>query len=379
MDRLIFSEAQVEFRNQFRKWVEKEVAPFHPQWEEDKQVPKAIWRRAGELGFLCPQTSEAYGGLGLDYMYNAIIVEELCRVGASGFAMSLHSDIVAPYIESFGSEALKQKYLPKSVTGECILAIAMTEPNTGSDLAAIRTTAIADGDEYVLNGNKTFITNGQICDAVLVAAKTNPDESHSGISLFMVDAGTKGFTKGRVLKKMGMHAQDTSEMHFEDCRIPKSQLLGDEGSGFYYLMEKLQQERLVVVLGAVAGAEAAVNLTVEYCKERKAFGKPISKFQNTQFKLVEMATQVEVARHFVDRLLVSHVKGENVIKETCMAKFWTTDMLSSVVAECVQLHGGYGYMMEYPIAKAYLDAPVQRIYAGTNEIMKVIVAKQMGL
>ena len=379
MDRLIFSEAQVEFRNQFRKWVEKEVAPFHPQWEEDKQVPKAIWRRAGELGFLCPQTSEAYGGLGLDYMYNAIIVEELCRVGASGFAMSLHSDIVAPYIESFGSEALKQKYLPKSVTGECILAIAMTEPNTGSDLAAIRTTAIADGDEYVLNGNKTFITNGQICDAVLVAAKTNPDESHSGISLFMVDAGTKGFTKGRVLKKMGMHAQDTSEMHFEDCRIPKSQLLGDEGSGFYYLMEKLQQERLVVVLGAVAGAEAAVNLTIEYCKERKAFGKPISKFQNTQFKLVEMATQVEVARHFVDRLLVSHVKGENVIKETCMAKFWTTDMLSSVVAECVQLHGGYGYMMEYPIAKAYLDAPVQRIYAGTNEIMKVIVAKQMGL
>lgn len=379
MDRLIFSEAQIEFRNQFRKWVEKEVAPFHPQWEEDKQVPKAIWRRAGELGFLCPQTSEAYGGLGLDYMYNAIIVEELCRVGASGFAMSLHSDIVAPYIESFGSEALKQKYLPKSVTGECILAIAMTEPNTGSDLAAIRTTAIADGDEYVLNGNKTFITNGQICDAVLVAAKTNPDESHSGISLFMVDAGTKGFTKGRVLKKMGMHAQDTSEMHFEDCRIPKSQLLGDEGSGFYYLMEKLQQERLVVVLGAVAGAEAAVNLTVEYCKERKAFGKPISKFQNTQFKLVEMATQVEVARHFVDRLLVSHVKGENVIKETCMAKFWTTDMLSSVVAECVQLHGGYGYMMEYPIAKAYLDAPVQRIYAGTNEIMKVIVAKQMGL
>ncbi len=379
MDRLIFSEAQIEFRNQFRKWVEKEVAPFHPQWEEDKQVPKAIWRRAGELGFLCPQTSEAYGGLGLDYMYNAIVVEELCRVGASGFAMSLHSDIVAPYIESFGSEALKQKYLPKSVTGECILAIAMTEPNTGSDLAAIRTTAIADGDDYVLNGNKTFITNGQICDAVLVAAKTNPDESHSGISLFMVDAGTKGFTKGRVLKKMGMHAQDTSEMHFEDCRIPKSQLLGDEGSGFYYLMEKLQQERLVVVLGAVAGAEAAVNLTVEYCKDRKAFGKPISKFQNTQFKLVEMATQVEVARHFVDRLLVSHVKGENVIKETCMAKFWTTDMLSSVVAECVQLHGGYGYMMEYPIAKAYLDAPVQRIYAGTNEIMKVIVAKQMGL
>lgn len=379
MERTIFSEAHDLFRTQFRKWVKKEVEPFHPDWEKAKQVPKAIWRRAGELGFLCPQTSAQYGGLELDYLYNAIVVEELCRVGASGFAMSLHSDIVAPYIEAFGSEELKLRYLPRSVSGECILAIAMTEPNTGSDLAALRTTAIADGDDFVLNGTKTFITNGQICDAVLVAAKTNPSETHSGISLFMVDAGTKGFTKGRVLEKIGMHAQDTSELQFEDCRIPKSQLLGEEGSGFYYLMEKLQQERLVVVVGALAAAEAALEGTIRYCQERTAFGKPISKFQNTQFKIVEMAAQIEVGRHFVDRLLVSHVKGENVVKETCMAKFWTTDMLNSVVQQCLQLHGGYGYMMEYPIAKAYLDAPVQCIYAGTNEIMKVIVAKQMGL
>jgi acyl-CoA dehydrogenase len=379
MERTIFSEQHDLFRNQFRKWLEKEVVPFHEQWEEAKQVPKSVWRRAGELGFLCPQVGEAYGGMAVDFLHNAIVTEEISRVGASGLALSLHSDIVAPYIESFGSEAMKQRYLPKAVSGECILAIAMTEPNTGSDLAAIKTTAIREGDEFVLNGTKTFITNGQICDAVLVAAKTNPAETHSGISLFMVDAGTKGFTKGRTLKKIGMHAQDTSELHFEDCRIPASNLLGDEGSGFYYLMEKLQQERLVVVIGAVAGADAALQMTIKYCQERKAFGKPISKFQNTQFELVEMAAQVEIGRHFVDRLLVSHCKGESVVKETCMAKFWTTDMLNNVVQRCLQLHGGYGYMMEYPIAKAYLDAPVQSIYAGTNEIMKVIVAKQMGL
>jgi acyl-CoA dehydrogenase len=379
MERTIFSEQHDLFRSQFRKWLEKEVVPFHEQWEEAKQVPKSVWRRAGELGFLCPQVSEAYGGMAADFFHNAIVTEEISRVGASGLALSLHSDIVAPYIESFGSEAMKQRYLPKAVSGECILAIAMTEPNTGSDLAAIKTTAIREGDDYVLNGTKTFITNGQICDAVLVAAKTNPAETHSGISLFMVDAGTKGFTKGRTLKKIGMHAQDTSELHFEDCRIPAANLLGDEGSGFYYLMEKLQQERLVVVLGAVAAADAALQMTIKYCQDRKAFGKPISKFQNTQFELVEMAAQIEVGRHFVDRLLVSHCKGESVVKETCMAKFWTTDMLNDVVQRCLQLHGGYGYMMEYPIAKAYLDAPVQSIYAGTNEIMKVIVAKQMGL
>jgi acyl-CoA dehydrogenase len=259
------------------------------------------------------------------------------------------------------------------------LAIAMTEPNTGSDLAAIKTTAIRDGDEYVLNGSKTFISNGQICDLVIVAAKTDPNATHAGVSLFVVEADRPGFTRGRRLKKIGMHAQDTSEMHFEDCRIPVSNLLGDEGAGFYYLMNKLQQERLVVAIGAVAGAAAALEETVKYTQERKAFGKPISKFQNTQFKLAEMATEVEIGRQFVDRLVADHCEGKNVLTETCMAKWWTTEMLQRVVDQGVQLHGGYGYMLEYPIAKAYLDARVQSIYAGTNEIMKMVIAKQMGL
>jgi acyl-CoA dehydrogenase len=379
MERTLFSKDHDMFRDQFRKWLEKEVIPFHGKWEEDRQVPKEIWRRAGELGFLCPQQAEKYGGMGADFLYNTVICEEIAASGCSGLALGLHSDIIAPYIEAFGNEEQKMKYLPKAAKGECILAIAMTEPNTGSDLAAVKTSAIKDGDHYVINGSKTFISNGQICDLVIVVAKTNPEETHGGISLFLVEAGTPGFTKGQNLKKIGMHAQDTSELHFEDCRVHKSQLLGDEGAGFFYLMQKLQQERLVVAIGAVAGAAAAVQQTVKYCQERKAFGKPISKFQNTQFKLVEMATKVEIARHFVDRLLVEHCKGADVIKETCMAKFWTSDMLNEVVNECIQLHGGYGYMLEYPIARAYLDARVQTIYAGTNEIMKVIISKQMGL
>lgn len=379
MERTIFTKEHDLFRDQFRKWLEKEVVPFHEKWEEQQQVPREIWRRAGELGFLCPSQSEEYGGMGGDFLYNAIVTEEVARAGTSGLALSLHSDIIAPYIETFGSEAQKKKYLPKAASGECILAIAMTEPNTGSDLAGVKTTAIKKGDKWVLNGSKTFISNGQLCDAVIVVAKTDPDAKHAGISLFIVDTGTKGFSKGRNLKKIGMHAQDTSELHFEDCEIPADGILGDEGAGFYYLMQKLQQERLVVGIGAVAGAEAALEGTIKYCQERQAFGKPISKFQNTQFKLAEMATEIEIARTFVDRLLVEHVKGANIIKETCMAKYWTSDLLNKVVNECLQLHGGYGYMLEYPIAKAYLDARVQTIYAGTNEIMKTIIAKSMGI
>lgn len=379
MERTIFTKDHDMFRDNFRKWLEKEVVPFHEKWEEQQQVPKEIWRRAGELGFLCPSQAEEYGGMGADFLYNAIITEEVAKAGTSGLALSLHSDIIAPYIEAFGSEAQKKKYLPKAASGECILAIAMTEPNTGSDLAAVKTSAIKKGDKWILNGSKTFISNGQICDAVIVVAKTDPEAKHGGISLFIVDAGTKGFTKGRNLKKIGMHAQDTSELHFEDVELPTDALLGDEGAGFYYLMQKLQQERLVVAIGAVAGCEAAIEGTIKYCQERQAFGKPISKFQNTQFKLVEMSTETEIARTFVDRLLTEHVAGKNIIKETCMAKYWTSDLLNKVVNECLQLHGGYGYMLEYPIAKAYLDARVQTIYAGTNEIMKTVIAKSMGI
>lgn len=379
MERIIFSSEHELFRENFRKWLEKEVTPFHEEWENAGQVPREVWRRAGELGFLCPTLSEKYGGLGVDFLYSVVIIEEIARAQASGLALSLHSDIIAPYIESYGTEEQKQTWLPKAAKGECILAIAMTEPNTGSDLANVKTTAIRDGNEYVINGSKTFISNGQICDLVIVVAKTDPKETHGGISLFLVEADRKGFTRGRKLKKIGMHAQDTSEMHFEDCRVPASNLLGEEGAGFYYLMQKLQQERLVVAIGAVAAAERAVELTVKYCQERNAFGKPISKFQNTQFKLVEAATECEVGRHFIDRLIKDHADGKNVLKETCMAKAWTTDMLQRVVSECLQLHGGYGYMMEYPIARAFVDARVQSIYAGTNEIMKIVVAKQMGL
>ena len=358
MERTLFSPEHDLFRDQFRKWLDKEVVPHHEKWEEEGQIPREIWRRAGELGFLCPQLPEEYGGMDVDFRYNTIICEETARVGASGLALTLHSDIIAPYINDFGSEEQKKQWLPKSATGECILAIAMTEPNTGSDLAAIQTTAIRDGDEYVLNGSKTFISNGQICDLVVVAAKTDPDETHAGVSLFLVEADRPGFSRGRKLKKIGMHAQDTSEMHFEDCRIPVANRLGDEGAGFFYLMQKLQQERLVVAIGAVAGAEAALEHTITYCKERKAFGKPISKFQNTQFKLAEMASEIEIGRHFLDRLIHDHCEGKDVLKETCMAKWWTSDMLQKVVDQCLQLHGGYGYIMEYPIAKAYLDARV---------------------
>jgi acyl-CoA dehydrogenase len=295
--------------------------------------------------------------------------------------MSLHSDIVVPYIETFGTKEQKQRWLPGCASGELVTAIAMTEPNTGSDLAAIRTTAVRDGDFYVLDGAKTFISNGILCDLCVVAAKTdpNPENAHRGISLFVVEAGTPGFIKGKKLAKMGMASQDTAELAFDGCRVPVANRLGEEGSGFMALMKMLQQERLVVAIAAQAGAEQVLGETIAYTKDRKAFGRPISKFQNTQFKLVECATKVEVGRAFLDRLVAEHVSGKYLVKECSMAKLWQTEMASEVVDTCLQFFGGYGYMLEYPIARAYMDARVQRIYAGTNEIMKIIIAKQMGL
>jgi acyl-CoA dehydrogenase len=295
--------------------------------------------------------------------------------------MGLHSDIIAPYIHSFGTEDQKQQWLPGCVSGEIVTAIAMTEPGTGSDLAALATTAVRDGDDYVLNGQKTFISNGQLCDLVVVAAKTDPDpaNAHKGISLFVVEANRKGFGKGKRLHKMGMASQDTSELFFEDCRIPAAHRLGAEGGGFMMLMNKLQQERLCVAIGAVSGAEQVLTDTIAYTKERHAFGKPISKFQNTQFRLVECLAKVEVGRAYVDKVIAEHVAGKYLVKECSIAKFWTTDMAQEVVDTCLQFFGGYGYMLEYPVTRAFMDARVQRIYAGTNEIMKVIVAKQLGL
>ena len=299
----------------------------------------------------------------------------------SGFAMSLHSDIIVPYIHEFGSEAQKQRWLPGCASGDLVTAIAMTEPGTGSDLANIATTAVRDGDHYVINGTKTFISNGILCDLCIVAAKTDPDPeaAHRGISLIVVEADRPGFVKGKKLQKIGMASQDTAELAFEDCRVPVANRLSEEGAGFMMLMKKLAQERLVVALAAQASAEQVLGDTVTYVQERKAFGKPIASFQNTKFKLAEAANKVEVGRAFADRLVQEHVAGKFLVKECSMAKMWHTEMVGEVVDECLQLFGGYGYMVEYPIARAYMDARVQRIFAGTNEIMKVIVAKQMGL
>jgi acyl-CoA dehydrogenase len=324
---------------------------------------------------------EEHGGPGGDLLCSCVVIEELARVYESGFAMSLHSDIVVPYIHEFGSAEQKKRWLPGCASGDLISAIAMTEPTTGSDLAALVTTAVRDGDDYVINGAKTFISNGILCDICIVAAKTDPDPAnkHQGISLFVVEADTPGFIKGKKLRKMGMMSQDTSEMAFDDCRVPATNRLGEEGAGFLMLMKKLQQERLVVAVAAQAGAEQVLVDTIAYCKEREAFGRPISKMQNTQFKLAECATKVEVGRAFVDRLMSEHLAGAYLVKECSMAKLWQTEMLGEVVDTCLQFFGGYGYMLEYPITRAYMDARVQRIYAGTNEIMKVIIAKQLGL
>ena len=381
MERTLFREEHEMFRRSFRQFVEREVVPNQERWREVGSVDRETWRKAGQSGFLCPALPEVDGGPGGDFLHSCVIGEELSRVYESGFAMMLHSDIVVPYIQEFGSDEQKKKWLPGCVDGTFVTAIAMTEPGTGSDLAAIATTAVKDGDHYVINGSKTFISNGILCDLCLVAAKTDPDpaNAHQGISLFVVEANRKGFIKGKKLKKMGMASQDTAELAFEDCRVPAANRIGEEGAGFLMLMRKLQQERLVVAIGAQAGAEQVLRDTVAYCQERKAFGKPISKFQNTQFKLVECATKIEVGRAFLDKLVAEHASGKYLVKECSMAKLWQTEMGSEVIDTCLQFFGGYGYMMEYPITRAYMDARVAKIFAGTNEIMKIIIAKQMGL
>jgi acyl-CoA dehydrogenase len=381
MDRTLFSADHDTFRQSFRQFIDREIRPHQERWRAQGQVDRETWRKAGAQGFLCPWLDEQHGGPGGDFLCSVIVMEELARAYESGFAMSLHSDIVVPYLYSFGTDDQKQRWLAGTASGELVTALGMTEPGTGSDLAAIATTAVRDGDDYVINGQKTFISNGQLCDLVVVAAKTDPDpaNAHKGISMLVVEAGRKGFVKGKKLHKMGMASQDTSELFFEDCRVPAANRLGPEGGGFMMMMQKLQQERLCVAIGAVAGAEQVLEDTIVYTKERKAFGKPISKFQNTQFKLVECLAKVEVGRAYVDKVIAGHIAGKHLVKECSMGKLWQTEMLGQVADACLQLFGGYGYMLEYPVTRAYMDARVQRIYAGTNEIMKVIIAKQMGL
>lgn len=369
------------FRQSLQKFLQKEAVPYFEEWENQKYVPREFWKKMGEQGYLCTWVDEAYGGLNADFGYSVVINEELEKVGTGLVGIGLHNDIVMPYIETYGTEEQKQRWLPKAVTGELISAVAMTEPGAGSDLAAVKTSAVKDGDHYIINGEKTFITNGIQSDLVVVVCKTDPHAkpAHKGISLIVVESGTPGFRKGKQLKKAGQHSQDTSELIFEDVRVPKENLLGEENKGFYYLMDKLQQERLMVAIGAVAGAERMLQLTIDYVKQRTAFGQPISKFQNTQFKIAEMATEVQIGRTFLDQLIARHIAGENVVTEVSMAKWWTTDLAKKMAAECMQLHGGYGYMEEYEIARRYRDVAVASIYAGSNEIMKNIIAKNLGL
>ena len=377
LKRTVFESEHDMFRDSFRKFLTEEAVPHHAQWEKDGQVSRELWSKAGEFGYLCPTVPEEYGGVGADFRYNAIVDEEIANFGLSGVGFGLHSDIAVPYIMAYGSEELKQKYLPKCVSGELVTAIAMTEPGTGSDLQGIKTNAVLDGDHYILNGSKTFITNGQMADLVIVVAKTNPEEGSKGTSLLLVEASSDGFEKGQNLEKIGMKAQDTSELFFQDVKVPKENLLGAEGMGFIYLMQELPQERLSVGLNAIASAESIFEQTIAYVKERKAFGRNISSFQNTQFKLAEMSATLTMARIFVDKCLELHLTKELDVVTAAKLKLLSTEIQCDVIDECLQLHGGYGYMLEYPVARAYADARVQKIYAGTNEIMKLIIGRSL--
>ena len=380
IERTLFSAEHEAFRDAFRRFVDKEVAPFHEAWEEAGYVDREVWRKAGANGYLCPTMPEAYGGAGVDKLYSVIQMEELARGGFTGIGFGLHSEIVAPYILHYGSEAQKQRYLPLLASGEMVGAIAMSEPAAGSDLQGIKSTALRQSDgSYLLNGSKTFITNGWHADLVIVVAKTDPAAGAKGTSLLLVERGMPGFEKGKRLKKLGLKAQDTSELFFDNVRVPAENLLGGEGRGFIALMEQLPWERIQIAVTAVAAAQAAIDWTVQYVKDRRVFGQPVAAFQNTRYTLAELQTEVQVARVFVDKCLELVLQDRLDTATASMAKYWTSDLQCKVMDECVQLHGGYGYMWEYPITRAYADARVQRIYGGTNEIMKEVITRAMGL
>ncbi|MBE7436851.1 MAG: acyl-CoA dehydrogenase family protein [Spirochaetales bacterium] len=371
---IVWTQEQQEFRSLARDFFEKEVKEQHARWEVAGIVPRSVWEKAGSLGLICPNFPAEYGGAGVDFLYNVIVIEESSRIGNSGFFISLHADVIAPYILHYASEEQKKRWLPGIIDGTKILAIAMTEPDAGSDLGAIKSTAVRNGDHYILNGSKTFISNGYLADLVIVVARTNVDKGIHGISLLMVEAGMAGFERGRRLKKIGLHAQDTSEMSFSDVKVPLTNLLGREGYGFRYLMSELAQERLSLATANLRSAEAVLELTIDYVKTRKAFGGPLSRMQNIRFKLADMATEQAAARAFLDQVLLHHVAGNKAMVQASQAKLLSSEMLKRHVDECLQMFGGYGYMMEYPIARAYLDARVQTIYAGTSEIMREIIA-----
>ena len=380
MERDIFTAEHEAFRDLVRSFIAKEITPHYDQWERDGVVSRDVWVAAGQAGLLGIEIDEKYGGGGSDdYRYYMILGEELARAGAPGPGFAVHNDIIGPYLQRLCTPEQCDRWLPGYCSGEIITAIAMSEPGAGSDLQGMRTTAVRDGDHYVLNGQKIFISNGQLCDLVIVAARTDPEAGYRGISLLAVERGMAGFERGRNLDKVGMHAQDTSELFFADVRVPAGNLLGAEGGGFVAMMQNLPRERVAIGTAALAGAEKAFEETLEYCKQREAFGRPIGKFQHNRFVLAEMATELAVARAFTDRCVTEHIAGRLSTEEASMLKYWDTELCVRVVDRCVQLHGGYGYMREYPVARAYADGRAQTIFGGTTEIMKEIIGRGLGV
>ena len=378
LPRTIYEAEHIEFRRTVRNWIESEIAPNHEQWERDGIVPRSVWEDAGIRGFLGIAVPEIYGGGGSeDFRFAAIISEEIGFAGVVGGAhgFTVHNDIVLPYILSLANDEQKMRWLPKMVSGKYIGALAITEPNTGSDMGAIKTTALLDGDEYIVNGSKTFISNGINSDVIVAAVRTSPDLGKKGISLLVIERGMSGFERGRNLEKVGKHSQDTAELFFNEMRVPASNLLGLEGDGMKYLMHNLAQERLSIAVDAVAVAVAALNWTQAYTKERTAFGQNLSQFQNTKFVMAELFAEVQIGQVYVDRCIELHNKKELDATQAAVAKFWLTEMQNKVVDRCLQLHGGYGYMREYPIARAWLDSRIQTIYGGTSEIMKEVISR----
>ena len=378
MDRTIFTPDHDLFRSSVRDFVATEIAPFHAQWASDGVVPRAIWKRAGELGYLCMAAPEEFGGAGVsDFRYDAILGEELTRQNCTGPGFGVHGTIVAPYILHYGTPDQMRRWVPGMVTGDTILAVGMTEATAGSDLASLRTTAVENGDAYIVNGQKSFVTNGTLANVLIVSCITNPEHKQWGVSLLAIELPADGVTISKPLKKIGWHAQDTVEVFLDDVRVPKANLIGQPGQGFYLMGKELDQERMLIAVNAIAAARAALDWTLAYCKEREAFGQPIGSFQNSRFRLAEMATEITIGQVFIDRCIAGWSERSLSSAEVAMAKWWATDLQQRVIDGCLQLHGGYGYMTEYPIAQMYKDARVQRIYGGTNEIMKLLIARSL--
>jgi alkylation response protein AidB-like acyl-CoA dehydrogenase len=375
--RTLFSLEHEQFRDSIRRFIEKEIVPHHERWEDAGMVDRELWTKAGAAGLLCPNLPEAYGGYGADYLFNVVIIEELSRVGATGPGFSVHSDMVATYIYAFGTDEQKQKWLPKMATGEVIGALGLTEPSAGSDLKGIRTRAVREGNEYIISGQKVYISNGQLCDLIVLACKTDPEKGAKGMSFILVEADRPGFRRGRNLKKIGLKAQDTSELFFDDVRVPVSNLLGTEGGAFGMAMSKLAEERLSIAVSAITVAENALRWTIDYTRQRKAFGQTIADFQNTRFKVAELYSDALSKRVFIDRCIELHLKKQLSAVDAASAKMLATELQCKVVDECLQFFGGYGYMLEYPIARAYIDSRIRRIAGGASEIMREIVSREL--